>query len=412
MNVFKAIAAATSLAFCLLSPARADMVTDWNDIAIRATDMAGLPPPPQTRAMAMVHAAIYDAVNAVERRHAPYAVDLPAPAGTSAEAAVAAAAHGILTGLFPLQRASLDGSLNTALSKIAEGSARTEGIALGKEVATRIFDLRKGDGVGAKVSYALREGPGAYQVTPPMNAQPVIPQWGGVKPFLLRSAVQFDVPGPPAPGSAEFMRDFNEVKSFGGRGSTTRTNEQTATAIFWAGSEIPPLNAIARSMAAARKNTLIDNARLFAYLNMAMADSLIAGFEVKYRFNHWRPVTAIRNAAQLQNLALTADAKWEPLLVTPPHPEYPSAHCLATGAAEVVLRQFFGTDAINTALVLPAPLGVERRYTSLAQLVKEMEDARVWGGIHFRTADEHGTHLGKRIAEFAMRQFLRPAAER
>ena len=411
MNAFRSIAVTASLVFCLLTPATADVVTDWNEIAIRATETAGLPPPPQTRIMAMVHAAIYDALNNIERRHATYAIDLPAPAGASAEAAVAAAAHGILTALLPQQRASLDGALNASLSKITETPSRADGITFGKEVAARLFELRKADGVSAKVGYTVREGATAYQLTPPMYAQPVLPLWGGMKPFLLRSATQFEVPGPPAPGSKEFARDFNEVKSIGGRGSTTRTNEQTATAIFWAGSEIPPLNVIARSMAAARKNTLMDNARLFAYLNMAMADSLIAGFEVKYRFNHWRPVTAIRNVNSAQDALLIADPKWEPLLVTPPHPEYPSAHCLATGAAEVVLRQFFGTEAINLSLVLPLSLGVERRYTSLSQLVKEMEDARVWGGIHFRAADEHGTHLGRQIGEFGLRQFLRPVAD-
>jgi len=245
-----------------------------------------------------------------------------------------------------------------------------------------------------------------------MNAQPVLPHWGVVKPFMLRSATQFPLPGPPAPGSAEFVRDFAEVKAIGGRTSTTRTNEQTATAISWAGSEIPPLNAIARSAALARKNGLMDNVRLFAYLNMAMADALIAGFEAKYRFNNFRPITAIRGAAASQSPSAMAEAQWAPLIVSPPHPEYPSAHCLATGAAGTVLCTLFGTDALSATQILPAPLGVERRYTSVTQLIKEMEDARVWGGIHFRSADEHGTQLGRQIAEFSMQRFLLPVAAR
>jgi hypothetical protein len=160
-------------------------------------------------------------------------------------------------------------------------------------------------------------------------------------------------------------------------------------------------------MAAAKKTSVSDNARLFAYLNMAMADSLIAGFDIKYGVNYWRPITAIRNAATLGNRALTADPGWEPMLVTPPHPEYPSAHCLATGAAAEVLTGFLGSDRVEMALVQP-PLGVHRRWESLAQILKEMEDARVWGGIHFRTSDEHGTQLGRRIGAHTLQSVLRP----
>jgi len=236
---------------------------------------------------------------------------------------------------------------------------------------------------------------------------PVLPHWPQVKPFVLTSPSQFALPGPPPLDSPAFIRNFNEVKDVGGRLSTTRTNEQTATAIFWAGSEIPPLNAIARALAAAKKTSVSDNARLFAYLNMAMADSLIAGFDVKYRVNFWRPITAIRNGAALGNSALTADPGWEPLLVTPPHPEYPSAHALATGAAAEVLTGFLGSDRVELALVQP-PLGVHRRWESLPQIVKEMEDARVWGGIHFRFSDEHGTQLGRRIGVYALQNILRP----
>ena len=412
MNAPKTLLTTIGFAFSCLSPisANADAVTDWNIIAIQATETAGLPPPPQTRAMAMVHAAIYDTLNNVQRRHAIYAIELPAPSGALPDAAVASAAHGVLAALFPSQKVVLDAALSASLSKMTEGQSRTDGVAHGKEIASRLFELRKSDGVAGRVTYALREGPGVYRLTPPMNAQPVLPHWGGVKPFMLKSAAQFEMPGLPAPDSAQFARDFNEVKALGAKGSTVRSNEQTMIAIAWAGSEIPPLNAIARSTSAAHKLSLHDNARLFAYLNMGMADSLIAGFEIKYRTNGWRPVTAIRDAASLQNPALAADRAWEPLLVTPPHPEYISAHCLATGVAVVVMRQYFKTDSIDAALVLPVSLGVERRYTSLSQLAKEMEDARVWGGIHFRTSDERGTQLGGRIAEFAMQQFLQPVS--
>jgi hypothetical protein len=379
--------------------ASADVVTDWNQTAVRATEVAGFPPPPQTRAMAMVHAAVYDAVNAIDRRHAVYAVDVKAPAGASPEAAAAASAHGILVGLFPAQRPTLDAALATSLGAIAEGDAKTQGLAVGREVAAKLLEARKGDGAAGKAAYTFGAGAGVYQLAPPLSVPPVLPHWRQVKPFVLTSASQLTLPGPPPLDSPAFARDLDEVKRLGGRHSTTRTNEQTGTAIFWAGSEIPPLNAIARGAAAARKTGLADNARLFALLNMAMADSLIAGFEVKYQVNYWRPITAIR----------TTDPGWEPLLVTPPHPEYPSAHTLATGAAAEVLAEFIGSDRVQAALVQP-PLGVHRRWESLAQVVKEMEDARVWAGIHFRTSNEHGTQLGRQIGAHALKSALRPVS--
>jgi hypothetical protein len=403
-----------AVAAVLTESAAADVVTDWNQTALRATEVAGFGPPPQTRAMATMHAAVYDAVNAIDRRHAVYAVEVKPPAGASAEAAAAAAAHGVLVGLFAVQRPTLDAALTVSLAAIAEGDARTQGLVVGREVATKYLELRKNDGAGGKVAYAFATGPGLYQLTPPLSVPPVLPHWRQVKPFALTSASQFALPGPPPLDSPAFTRDFNEVKDLGGRRSTTRTNEQTATAIFWAGSEIPPLNAIARAMAAVKKTSVVDNARLFAYLNMAMADSLIAGFDVKYRVNYWRPITAVRNAAALGSSALAADPGWESVLVTPPHPEYPSAHALAMGAAAEVLTGLLGNDRVETALVQP-PLGVHRRWETLSQIVKEMEDARVWAGIHFRTSTEHGTQLGRRIGGYALQSVLRatgPSASR
>lgn len=399
-------ALAAAIALCAPLAAGADAVTDWNQTALRATETAGAPVPVQARAMAIVHAAIFDAVNAVERKYAAYAVDVRAEPGASAEAAAAAAAHGILERLYAPQKAITDAALAGALAKIPEGPARAAGLRLGQDVAEKLFALRKGDGSSAEQPYAFGSGPGIYQPTPPMNANPILPQWRNVKPFLLTSARQFPFPGPPAPGSGAFAKDFNEVKRLGSRASAERTNEQTAIAIHWAGSEVPPLNAIARAAAAAKGLTLVDDARLFALLNMAVADALIAGFEAKYTFNHWRPVTAIRNAGLAGNAATSADAAWEPLLVTPPHQEYPSAHCLGAGAAMAVLRHVFEGDRLSTSYVYP-PLGVLRRWESFSQVEKEIENARVWAGIHFRTAVEHGTRYGRQVAEYGIQTHMR-----
>jgi hypothetical protein len=386
---------------------RADVVTDWNQTAIRATEIAGAPVPVQTRVMAIVHAAIFDAVNAIERKYSAYAVDASAPAGAAAEAAAAAAAHGVLERLYPQQKAITDAALAASLARIPEGTARANGLKLGQEVGAQIFMLRKDDGSAATQAYTFGTGAGIYQATPPMNANPLLPHWRNIKPFTMTSAKQFAFAGPPAPNHAAFAKDFNEVKRLGSRASTERTAEQTAIAIHWAGSEVPPLNAVARAAAAAKGLSLVDNARLFALLNMAMADSLIAGFEAKYAVNYWRPVTAIRNAGLAKNAAIAADAGWDPLLVTPPHPEYPSAHCLGAGAAAAVLQHVFEGDRLAASYVYP-PLGVLLRWESFSQIEKEVENARVWGGIHYRTAVEHGTHIGRQVAEFAIKTQMRP----
>jgi hypothetical protein len=386
--------------------ARADIVTDWNQTAIRATEIAGVPVPVQTRVLAIVHAAMFDAVNAIDRKYTVYAVDVRAAPGASAEAAAAAAAHGILERIYPVQKPINDAALTNSLSPIPDGPAKTEGVRIGQEVAVKLFDLRKDDGSSAQQTYSFGAGAGVYQATPPMNANPVLPQWRNVKPFIITSAKQFDFSGPPAPTSAAFAKDFDEVKRLGSKVSTERTNEQTAIAIHWAGSEVPPLNAVARAAAAAKGLGLVDTARLFAMLNMTMADTLIAGFEAKYRFNYWRPVTAIRNAGLANNTATSADPAWESLLVTPPHQEYPSAHCLGTGAAVAVLQQVFGGDKLTTGYVYP-PLGVARRWESFSQIAKEVENSRVWGGIHYRTAVEHGTEIGRQIAEFGLKTQMR-----
>jgi hypothetical protein len=362
-------AARLACVFCLgasifygtASGARADVVTDWNETAATATEVAGAPVPVQMRMMAIVHAAVFDAVNAIERKYDSYAVEIAAAPGASPEAAAAAAAHGVLERLYPPQKAMFDGALARSLKEIADGPAKTEGLRVGREVAEKLFALRKEDGSAIPASYVFGKGAGVYQATPPMNMKPILPHWGNVKPFVLATAKQFSMPGPPPVDSAAFAKDFDEVRRLGSKNSTERTSEQTAIAIHWAGSEVPPLNAVARGVSSAKKLNLIDNARFFALFTMAMADSLIAGFDNKYRYNFWRPVTAIR-AGLMNNRALSADPKWEPLIVTPPHPDYPSGHCLGAGAAVAVLQANQRERCVLGQLCLPAvgrptPLG-------------------------------------------------------
>jgi PAP2 superfamily len=388
---------------------RADMVTDWNVTAVNAT---AVPPNSilQSRVLAIVHGAIYDAVRAVDQKGAPYAVDLKAPAGTSVDAAVAAAAHAALVRLAPTQRPMLDAALTAALAKIPDSQGKSDGISLGAQIGEKFVALRASDNADARATFTPKSGAGHYQLTPPGAPMPaILVHWGGVTPFVLRSRDGLEFKGPPAVTSAEFARDFDEIKSVGARNSTSRTTDQTAAAIFWTIQTGVPWYAAARAASATKKLSVAENARLFALLTMATADSQIVGFGEKYQRPHWRPITAIRAAADPNIPTLKGDANWEPLLVTPPQPDYPSAHAIFSGAAEAVLRAFFGSDQVNVTVTYPGPFGVTRRYRTFSEMTQEVVDARVWGGIHFRTADTHGADVGRKIGEIVMREFPKPA---
>jgi hypothetical protein len=380
------------------------MVTDWNVIALNAT---ALPPNSilQSRTLAIVHGAIYDAVRAVDRKSGAYAVDIEAPAGASAEAAIAAAAYGTLVRLAPREQPMLEAALKVSLSRIPEGQGQTNGIALGKQIADKAVALRSTDGADAKVAFTPQPGAGLYQLTPPQSLPAILTQWGAVTPFVLRSRMSLDFKGAPATSTAQFARDFEEVKSVGARHSPTRTADQTAAAIFWTVQTAVPWHAAARAASATKGLSLPENARLFALLSLASADSQIIAFEEKYKRPHWRPVTAIRATRNLGVPLLNGDANWEPLLATPPHPEYPSAHATFSGAAEAVLRAFFAGDEVNVDVTAPGPFGVTRTYRRFSELTQEVDNARVWGGIHFRSSDVDGSEIGRRIGEIVMREF-------
>ena len=405
-RIMRTLSVSALATVCLFPIARAhaDEVTDWNVIALNAT---AAPPNSilQSRALAIVHCAIYDAVRAVDRKGGAYAIDVEAPAGTSVGAAVVAAAYGTLVRLAPAERPMLDAALSASLSKIADGQDKTDGIALGQQVAEKTVALRSTDGAATKVAFTTKPGIGLYQLTPPQSLPAILAQWGSIAPFVLRGRSGLDFKGAPAITTAQFARDYDEVKSVGARNSTTRTADQTAAAIFWTVQTAVPWHAAARAASASKGLPLSENARLFALLSVASADSQIIAFEEKYQRPHWRPITAIRAAAELNMAALKGDAGWEPLLVTPPHPEYPSAHAMFSGAAEAVLRGFFGNDAVDVSVTAPGPFGVTRTYRKFSELTEEVDNARVWGGIHFRSADVDGAETGRKIGEIILREF-------
>jgi len=401
-----ALGSALVAALCLsagVGTARADAVLDWNATA------AALPipaPPVHARVMAAMHGAVHDAINAIEPRFEAYRFSIETPAGASIDAAAASAAHGVLAALVPSQKAALDTALAQSLAKVGDERSKTDGVAVGKAAADRMLAWRAKDNFDAKAEDKPGTGAGVWQRTPPGLMPGALPQLGGVTPFVLKSVDQFAAKGRPALSSREFARDLDEVKRLGGRHSTERTADQTAVAVFWSGNEIPQLNAVARAASQARKLSMHDNARLFALLHTAAADALIVAFKIKYQDNAWRPITAIRAG----HAGVAADPNWESLLITPPHPDYPSGHCIATGAVAQVMREFFGSDEVKFSYVFPPGLGMMRSYTSLAQIEKEMEDARAFAGIHFRSTNEHSTELGRKVGAYAVANHLRPAA--
>lgn len=393
----------------LLMPAafaRADVVTDWNEIAIQ-TPPPSVVGPPQMRVLAYVHAAIFDAVNAVERRYAPFLVEMPAAPDTSAAAAAAGAAHGLLTRLYPLQRPALDMALERSLAGIGDVPGRQRGLELGQAVAERVHAISRDDGAATSVRYQPEPQPWSWRPTSP-GVPAALPQWGRVRPLTLKDLAGFQLPGPLPTSGAAYAGEIEEVRRLGSDRSVERTSEQTATAIFWTVSMPVPFNQLARTVAARRNHGLVENARLFALLNAVGSDSQIVAWAAKYQYSLLRPVTAIREAPLLGNAAIRQDPAWRPLIVTPAHPDYISGHCAGTGAYVRMLQLFLGSDEADVTVVHPPVFGVARHWQTLSGIEREVEDARIWGGIHTRTANTHATEVGRRVAEHAFATMLLP----
>src|SRR5262245_10761917 len=326
---------------CLLS---ADVVLEWNQLALHAVGQARVTPMVASRALAITQVAVYDSVNAIDRSFEPYHAHVHASRGASLEAAAAQAAHDTLTALFPTQAGTFDSALAADLAGIPPGLAR-QGVEVGGEVARQILDWRSTDGSGATVTYVPGTEPGDWQPTPPAFLPAVAPQWPGVTPFTLTSGSQFRPAGPPALTSQEYTVAFNEVKELGRADSTIRSAEETEIARFWSEAVTPASavghwNQIVADLSVARGLTLSENARLFALLNLGMADGVIAFLDGKYTYNFWRPVTAIRAADTDGNPDTEPDPTWTPLIVAPPHPGYAGAHATLSAAATTILAGF------------------------------------------------------------------------
>ena len=387
---------------------RADVVTEWNLTTLQAVAAAGLLPQQQQRVATMVHVAVHDAVNSIAARYEAYAVQVSLSAGASIEAAAAQAAYGVLIRLLPAQAAMLNAARSASLSRVPDGPAKEQGLAVGEAVASQVVFLRSTDGSDVAGTYTFGSGPGEYQRTPPTFANPAIPAWRSVTPFVLKRGSQFRAEGPPSLNSDEWAEEFNETKRLGSIDSIERTQEQTTIALCGAEPPLPMWNRVARSVSAERNTGLIENARLFALLNLAMVDATIAIWDSKYAYRFWRPVTAIRVADTDGNDSTDADPAWTPLRATPLHPEYPSAHAGVSNAAAKVLTSLFGNNTPFSTSTSTCPVGVVRSYDSFQAMADEIGDSRIYIGFHFRSAVRHGANLGRQVGHWTFHRFLQP----
>lgn len=402
------------LGVLVLAPsARADAVLDWNQIAQTTILAPGPTSHASTLEFAMVHGAMYDAVNAIDRRHRPYLRIRPAPPWASQDAAAATAAFKVLVATYPAAATSLQASYDASMAKIPFGLAKARGIEAGEAAAAAMLAARAGDGRMAHGEpYPFPQGttPGAWRVSPPLTA--VDPAWwvGNVRPFLIPSARWFGTDGPNDLRSRAYARDFAEVKEIGALASTTRTADQTFAAIFWQAPPIALYGSFLRDLSARHALSTAENARLFGSVGLAVADAAIACWADKYKWRFWRPIDAIHLADTDGNRRTTADPSWKPLfdpstptsppLATPSFPDHPSGHGCASSAATHAVARFFGTDRVPITVTSGRYPGQPRSFARLSDMLREIVDARVWAGVHFRTADVQGAQLGEKVVRW------------
>ena len=383
---------------------RADVVLEWNEVTLQVIRRNNTTPPMAARTLAMVHGAIYDAVNSVDRTHQPLRVYVPDMPGASTAAAAAEAAFRVLLNLYPNERANMEATIAASLSAISDGPAKSDGIRLGDMVATRMIAWRSNDNSSAGYTYRPGTRIGDWQPTPPGFKPALLPQWPYVAPFGIPSAASFRPGLPPALNTSEYARDVREVQTLGSAQSLTRTAEQTDIALFWAdgvGTVTPPghWNRIAQAVAYSANTSTSDNARLFALLNVALMDASIVCWDAKFTCNLWRPVTAIQRADVDGNDQTEKDENWLPLLETPPFPTCSSGHSTFSGAAAQVLALFFKKDEIRFVDSSEGSSN-RREFASFSQAAEEAGRSRIYGGIHFEFDNQAGLTSGRAVGRY------------
>ena len=409
--------------FCLLmatllfgpAVAKADPVLDWNVIAVDTAVANGQNPFAQARFAAIVQVAVFEAVNAITGDYRPYLGTIVAPHGASPDAAAVQAAYRVLSTYFPASASKLDAARASSLASIPDGQPKIDGIATGDAAANALIALRANDGSSPPQFKTPGPAvPGEWQATvscPIVNgvASGIAFQWQNVTPFGIRSAKEFLLGPPPALRSNEYAKTYNEVKTVGDVNSTERPPDRADVALYYAAtSPTQAFNQAVRQVAQEQRRSLSENARALALINMAISDSLVAAFFNKYRYNFWRPETAIYAGDTDGNRETDPDPNWRPFIVTPCFPSYPSNHGSAANAAAAVMRRLYGEAGHSMTLSNPAVPTIVLQYTSFRQITNDISDARVYGGIHFRTDQDAGALLGLAVGKAVYKHNLRP----
>jgi membrane-associated phospholipid phosphatase len=399
-----------AVVLCGATTARADVVLDWN--AIMLATVTGNPFM-SARYAAITQLAVFEAVNAITGEYEPYLGTIPAPAGASAEAAAATAAHDVLVFYFPGKAVALDASLAASLGAIPDGTAKTDGIDVGEAAAAAMIALRTGDGSAVPAFYTpTSTDAGQWQATPSCGAAAVGTNyhWQFVTPFALPNLQDFRAATPPLLTSGAYAKAYNEVKTVGAIDSVARSQDRTDVARFYAGGLSPVgwANIAAQQIASVRPESLSENARALALINMAISDAAVSVFDAKYHYTTWRPETAIHGADADGNPKTDPDVAFTPLIVAPCFPSYPSAHGTLSSAAAEVLQRLYGASGHDLTFSAASVPGVVLHYTTFKAIIADISDARVYGGIHFRFDQDGGERQGQRIGQYIFKHSLRP----
>ncbi len=396
-------------AILLAPPAAANVITDWDVKAVDAvTPMAslgGTSPYMAQRMMAMVHAAMFDAVNSIERQYRPYLNQLPAEPTTSKEAAAASAAAAVLATIDEKTAGEMKIALAKYLAAFPDGAAKSDGIKIGESIAASIVTARQHDGSDGPDAYRPRTAPGVYVPT----TITISSMWPDMTPFAIARPSQFRPKPPVSLESREWATDYNEVKDYGGQSSAKRSAQQTEIARFWLVGPPVAYHPFIRELIISKQMNVLDSARFMTLIAVGLNDTITAVLDAKYHYNFWRPITAIRNGDMDGNPATDREATWQPIAITPMHPEYPCSHCGQSGAIAAIVKAVFGTvDVPEIATTSPTAPGVVRRWTNMTVFADEVADARVWAGFHYRFSARIGTEMGYQIGEYVAKSILQP----
>jgi hypothetical protein len=411
MDAFKRFAVGVAFA-AVPALSQADIVTDWTEKAVMVAYVPGMgsgaAATPNTwgvRTVAIADIAMFEAVNSIEKRYTPYRKLLAAEASWPKEVAASSAARAVLAKLGPADKQAEFAAMHLAvLAKYPDGDAKAKAVALGEEAAAAILAEREDDGAITTNDWRPVTAPGQYVVT----QFPVAINWAKAKPFAMTRGDQFRAPPPMALSSPAWAREYNEVKRMGAKVGSARTEEQTRIAKFWEFTGPGTYSPMGLQLVMANKLDIVDCARAMALLAIAAHDASIAMFDSKYAYNFWRPVTAIRNGDIDGNDATERDAKWEPLIPTPMHPEYPCAHCTVQSAAATVLQSIYGNDIAEVKLTSTTAPGVTRTYRKLSDYVDEVVEARIYDGVHYRTSGEAGREMGRQVGQYVAANYFKP----